>query len=28
MIKYLAIYVKSMGFGANFEGKGMLFNEP
>lgn len=28
MIKYLAIHVKSMGFGANFEGKGMLFNQP
>ena len=28
MIKYLAIHVRAMGFGANFEGKGMLFNQP
>jgi len=28
MIKYLAIHVQSMGFGANFEGKGMLFDQP
>lgn len=28
MIKYLAIHVRAMGFGANFEGKGMLFDQP
>lgn len=27
MIKYLAVHIKSMGFGATFEGKGMLFNQ-
>lgn len=27
MIKYLAIHIKSMGFGATFEGKGMLFSQ-
>jgi subtilisin family serine protease len=26
MVKYLAIYTKLLGFGANFEGKGMLYN--
>lgn len=27
MTKYLAVHIKSMGFGATFEGKGMLFNQ-
>lgn len=27
MVKYLAVYTKLMGFGANFEGKGMLYTD-